>query len=232
MSPRLLAILAVSVVTVACAGAVSAFDDPIVIHITGPGMNAKYIKEGDAVQQDVAVKVGQSVIWKNDTKTTKSHTASATTKDAAGKRVFDTGSISVGDSAQIDMTKALYDGAGGTAGGQLELEYICTIHGANAMKSKIVLADSAAGVPFDGGDNKSNWRKYDGTSKKGDFSEALQLAIANAKSGLHTDLVSWSLVTVSGVNGGFVRQNDLTVTILAISGPGGKTNGGGAKAER
>jgi hypothetical protein len=58
-------------------------------------------------------------------------------------------------------------------------------------------------------------QRFSGTSGKGDFHEALNLAIADAMSGLGTDLVKWTLLLVSGVNGGFRGQNDLTVEIEA-----------------
>jgi hypothetical protein len=61
----------------------------------------------------------------------------------------------------------------------------------------------------------SKTQKYSGTSNKGDFTEALDSAIAAAKSGLSTTLVKWTLGQVSGLNGGFVGQNDLTVEIEA-----------------
>lgn len=58
-------------------------------------------------------------------------------------------------------------------------------------------------------------KTFNGTSKKGDFHEALHAAIGAAKEGLTTDFVRWRLEKVSGENGGFILQNDLTVTIAA-----------------
>ena len=60
-------------------------------------------------------------------------------------------------------------------------------------------------------------RRFSGTSNKGDFREALASAIAEAKQGLGTDLVRWTLLLVTGVNGGFAGQNDLTVHIKATA---------------
>lgn len=60
-------------------------------------------------------------------------------------------------------------------------------------------------------------KRFSGTSNKGDFSEALRLAIQAAKDGLSTELVVWTLLVVSGENGGIRPQNDLTVEILAAA---------------
>lgn len=57
--------------------------------------------------------------------------------------------------------------------------------------------------------------KFRGTSKQGDFHEALDNAIAAAKEGLTSSLVIWQLQDVSGQNGGFAQVNDLTVIIRA-----------------
>ena len=58
-------------------------------------------------------------------------------------------------------------------------------------------------------------QRFSATSNKGDFHEALNLAFADAFSGLGTDRIKWTLLLVSGVNGGFAAQNDLTVEIEA-----------------
>jgi hypothetical protein len=59
-------------------------------------------------------------------------------------------------------------------------------------------------------------KEFSGTSKNGDFQEALSKAIDLAKRGLGpTDFVRWKLTNMTGENGGFVLQNDLTVTIDA-----------------
>ena len=57
--------------------------------------------------------------------------------------------------------------------------------------------------------------RYSGTADNGDINVALALAIAAAKEGLGADLVTWTLLRVSGANGGFAGQNDLTVEIEA-----------------
>jgi hypothetical protein len=57
--------------------------------------------------------------------------------------------------------------------------------------------------------------RYTGTSNNQDFNEALRLAVNAAKEGLGADLVVWTLLIVSGANGGFVGQTDLTVEIEA-----------------
>ena len=71
-------------------------------------------------------------------------------------------------------------------------------------------------VPKNRGSGES---EFQGTSERGNFEEALQDAIAKAKNGLTTDLINWSLTSVSGVHGGFVIQETLTVTISAKVGP-------------
>lgn len=60
-------------------------------------------------------------------------------------------------------------------------------------------------------------KRYSGTSKKGNFDEAVQQAIAAAKKALGSELVQWTLVLTEGVNGGIVGQNDLTVEIVAAA---------------
>lgn len=52
-----------------------------------------------------------------------------------------------------------------------------------------------------------------GTSKNGDFAEALAEAIATAKNQIPTDHVTWKLIEVSGQDGGFVLVRELAVTI-------------------
>jgi hypothetical protein len=57
--------------------------------------------------------------------------------------------------------------------------------------------------------------RYTGTADNGDINLALRLAIDAAKEGLGSNLVLWTLLVVSGANGGTVGQNDLTVEIEA-----------------
>ena len=59
---------------------------------------------------------------------------------------------------------------------------------------------------------------FTGTSKRGDLSEAIDLAVEEAKSQLHTDSVRWTLLSTTGHYGGFVDQRDLTATISAERG--------------
>ncbi|HEX4966784.1 MAG TPA: hypothetical protein VF173_38595 [Thermoanaerobaculia bacterium] len=58
-------------------------------------------------------------------------------------------------------------------------------------------------------------KRFSGTSKKGNLEEALDHAIKAARNGLSAERVEWTLLLVSGVNGGFAPQNDLTVEIEA-----------------
>jgi hypothetical protein len=57
--------------------------------------------------------------------------------------------------------------------------------------------------------------RYTGTADNGDINVALKLAIQAAKEGLGSDIVVWIMLVVSGANGGFAGQNDLTVEIEA-----------------
>lgn len=59
-------------------------------------------------------------------------------------------------------------------------------------------------------------QRFTGTSKNGDFAEALAEAIGAAKTALSTELVCRTLISVYGTNGGFAPQNDLTVEIVAF----------------
>ncbi len=56
-------------------------------------------------------------------------------------------------------------------------------------------------------------KKAKGTNKKGDLQKALDNAIAQAKHDGQTLLIDWKLLHVSGTNGGFVNQKDITVEI-------------------
>ena len=61
-------------------------------------------------------------------------------------------------------------------------------------------------------------KRFKGTSAKGNLEEALEHAIKNARKGLSgAEQIVWTLLVVSGVNGGFAPQNDLTVEIEAAS---------------
>jgi hypothetical protein len=57
--------------------------------------------------------------------------------------------------------------------------------------------------------------RFTGTADNGDINVALALAVQAAKEGLGADLVVWTMLVVSGANGGFAGQNDLTVEIEA-----------------
>ena len=60
--------------------------------------------------------------------------------------------------------------------------------------------------------------RFQGTSRRGDHSEALRDAFRKAKIHLKTSLFRWKLVKTSGIYGGFAGKNDLTVTIDAKPG--------------
>ena len=62
-------------------------------------------------------------------------------------------------------------------------------------------------------------KRFKGTLAKGSLEEALEHAIKAARKGLGSaERIVWTLLLVSGVNGGFAPQNDLTVEIEASSG--------------
>ena len=54
-----------------------------------------------------------------------------------------------------------------------------------------------------------------GTSKRGDWREALADAIKRAKEQLPSDYVTWSLCEVGGENGGIVLVDVVSITIEA-----------------
>lgn len=60
-------------------------------------------------------------------------------------------------------------------------------------------------------------KSFKGTSKRGNYGDALQQAIEAAERSVrHPDaLVEWSLKNVSGRRGGFAGFNEITVTIEA-----------------
>lgn len=57
--------------------------------------------------------------------------------------------------------------------------------------------------------------RYTGTADNGDINVALALAVKAAKEGLGSDFVTWILLVITGANGGFAGQNDITVEIEA-----------------
>ena len=93
----------------------------------------------------------------------------------------------------------------------------------------VTLAAAGAAAAIGGGDaraqeargqaeaRKGGGRRYTGTSKQGDLKEALDLAINKAlKAAPGADRqVRWTLQEISGVRGGFVPTNEVTVTIEA-----------------
>ena len=67
------------------------------------------------------------------------------------------------------------------------------------------------------GEESQRRKTFKGTSKNGDFDEALQKAIASAERSVrHPDaMVEWTLKSVSGRNGGIAGFRDMTVSIEA-----------------
>jgi flavin-binding protein dodecin len=58
---------------------------------------------------------------------------------------------------------------------------------------------------------------FTGTSKTGNFTEALRNAIESAKETLTTDYITWEMEGVSGEDGGFVLVQNLYVKIRVLS---------------
>jgi len=112
-----------------------------VINITGNGSDAQYIEQGKTKQLNVVVKVGDTVVWKNNPGN-KTHTATSDV-NVDGKPLFTTGNIAAGaTSAPILFNQAMYDAAvkatGGKAGERVHLGYFCEKH-PSLMGGKLVL---------------------------------------------------------------------------------------------
>lgn len=85
-----------------------------------------------------------------------------------------------------------------------------------AGASGVVLA-SAAGET-QAADDLGKGQVFKGTSKKGDFKEALDAAIqaAMATARGNDRQVRWTFKSLSGVNGGIIGAHEVTVTIEAV----------------
>jgi hypothetical protein len=57
--------------------------------------------------------------------------------------------------------------------------------------------------------------EFEGQSENNSIGEALDAAIGNAKVGLKTDLIDWTLSQISGHHGGFRPERRLNVKITA-----------------
>ena len=86
-----------------------------------------------------------------------------------------------------------------------------------AAASGALLAGSTAHGDEVPKDVKPKRKEFSGTSKKGNLQEGLELAIKSAMDAAPgaDRQVRWTLKGVSGVQGGLVPTNDLTVTIEA-----------------
>jgi hypothetical protein len=90
--------------------------------------------------------------------------------------------------------------------------------GAGISCSAVMAAESPVKASSAQDEKRSSlYKTYTGTSKKGDFDEALDLAIKDAlKAAPGTDrLVTWTLKEVAGREGGLAGFNEVTVTIEA-----------------
>lgn len=63
--------------------------------------------------------------------------------------------------------------------------------------------------------NDSGQVEVSATSKFGDLSEAINLAVAQAKEELTTDFIRWDMISLSGEYGGITTQRHLTIKISA-----------------
>lgn len=118
--------------------------DLVVINITGPGGDAKYIREGDSTQKPVEITVGQTVRWVN-----KGDVQHSATSGPAGMYIFDTGLLDRGAHSDVTFTEAIFQAAGGQAGQTVDLQYRCRVHG--QMTSVIRLKSTAMPMPQPGG---------------------------------------------------------------------------------
>jgi hypothetical protein len=95
--------------------------------------------------------------------------------------------------------------------------------GAGGLAAALMLAGRDAGADEPGGSREDGGRTFTGTGRNGDLFEAIEAAlldaIAAAKKGLTTDLVTWSLVDLVTESGGFTLDHTATATIRAKSGP-------------
>jgi|GEM_PF-484503 len=110
----------------------------IEIGIVGTGGNGKYILVSETEQKPVSVSVGQFVQWIN--RGTTRHTATAVSTDDQSAVIFDTGEISDGErSEEVEITKEMFEAAGGKTGEVATLEYFCDFH--SQMKSSLVISE-------------------------------------------------------------------------------------------
>jgi hypothetical protein len=84
----------------------------------------------------------------------------------------------------------------------------------------LTLGGLVTGGILDGqeGHGQTRTRNFSGTSKKGDFAEALNKAIAAAERSVrHPDaMVSWTLKKISGRSGGIAGFSEVSVSIEAL----------------
>ncbi len=117
----------------------------VVIRIVGDGGSADYIEEGATSQEPVEVRVGDTVVWRNEGNRT--HTATAENDD--GDLLFDTGDIqgrsgsNFESSDPIEMTAAIFASAGGQSGQSVSIVYFCEHH--SAMESSLSLSEARDG---------------------------------------------------------------------------------------
>lgn len=199
--------------------------DEVVINITGNGGKAKYIKAGDTAAKDVTVVVGQTVKWVN--KGNKTHTATSSLK-VGDKAVFDTGDLRANASGSVTFDEQKYKDAGGKDGKAVTLEYYCTVHGKENMKSNLILMPTepktAAASAADRDDKAAGARTFDGESKDGKLQEALDKALeqldkALSEGGVADAQAAWKVADVTGTRGGMTGAKTVKVKISATRTP-------------
>jgi len=82
---------------------------------------------------------------------------------------------------------------------------------ASDVISNVAIEDKTMADPVE-------WVVCEGVSENGDVTEAIEDAVAAAKSKLRSSLVTWRLVEMSGEYGGFVIARHLSVLINARAG--------------
>lgn len=118
--------------------------EEILIRIVGSGGTAKYLGPGQSTPKPVSVAVGDKIIWQNEGNS--AHTA--TSFDNTGVLTFDTGSIAHNNatapfkkSDPIEITKVMFDRAGGIPGSAATISYFCDFHG--PMEGQLEVRESS-----------------------------------------------------------------------------------------
>jgi plastocyanin len=143
---RYVALCCVLVCTTGLVGTAQKKEKPIIILMMDDHTFVEESKEGKAgaEEEPVAVKVGQSVVWRN--KDTVNHSAFSNLLKPDKERLFKTEDFVPGrkDSKPVQFTREMFELAGGKKGGFVMLDYYCKQH-KDDMKGKIKLIDAPGG---------------------------------------------------------------------------------------